>query len=105
MHGATEQSRGPGPRRARQCRDATIIGEVQSTTDRMLTILPFLRLPPLFLQPKPGTCPEGFPEGQGGWPLYFALLAFGNNRAFGALFMLGLLVEVLIRNFLPLFWR
>lgn len=65
----------------------------------------FRKIAPAFLQPRPATRPEGFPDGQGGWPLYFAPLAFGNNRSFGGLFMLGLLVDVLLRNFLPLFWR
>jgi 1,4-dihydroxy-2-naphthoate octaprenyltransferase len=59
---------------------------------------------PAFLQPKPDTRPEGFPEGEGGWPLYFAPLGFLNNRSFGGLFMVGLLVDVLLRNFLPEFW-
>ncbi|MEN8242005.1 MAG: prenyltransferase [Chloroflexota bacterium] len=59
---------------------------------------------PAFLKPKPETRPEGFPEGNGGWPLYFAPLAFTNNRSFGGLFMLGLLIDVLLRIFLPEFW-
>jgi 1,4-dihydroxy-2-naphthoate octaprenyltransferase len=70
-----------------------------------LAIPTFLKIAPAFLRPRPETCPEGFPDGQGGWPLYFAPLAFGNNRSFGGLFMLGLLIDVLLRNFLPLFWR
>ncbi len=61
-------------------------------------------LPPL-AKPKPATRPDGFPDGQGGWPLYFAPIAFRNNRAFGSLFMLGLLVDVALRIFLPAFWR
>ena len=71
----------------------------------------FLALPtlrsnlPHFLKPKPATRPEWFPESQGGWPLFFAPLAFQNNRAFGGLFMLGLLVDVLLRLFLPAFWH
>ena len=43
--------------------------------------------------------------GQGGWPLYFAPIAFRNNRSFGTLFMLGLLIDVALRIFLPTFWR
>ncbi len=70
-----------------------------------LAIPTLLKIAPAFLRPRPETCPEGFPDGQGGWPLYFAPLAFGNNRSFGGLFMLGLLIDVLLRNFLPLFWR
>ena len=61
-------------------------------------------LPPL-MQPKPETRPEGFPDGQGGWPLYFAPIAFRNNRSFGSLFMLGMLLDVALRIFMPTFWR
>ncbi len=60
---------------------------------------------PLFLKPRPATRPDWFPDGQGGWPLFFAPLAFRNNRAFGGLFMLGLLVDVLLRIYAPAFWR
>ncbi|MCQ3935632.1 MAG: prenyltransferase [Chloroflexi bacterium] len=74
----------------------------------VLFALPALRqsLPPL-TQPKPETRPEGFPDGQGGWPLYFAPIAFRNNRSFGSLFMLGLLLDVALRllPFTQNFWR
>jgi 1,4-dihydroxy-2-naphthoate octaprenyltransferase len=72
----------------------------------VLFAIPALResLVPL-MKPKPETRPEGFPDGQGGWPLYFAPIAFRNNRSFGSLFMLGLLVDVALRIFLPTFWR
>jgi 1,4-dihydroxy-2-naphthoate octaprenyltransferase len=59
---------------------------------------------PAFLKPKPETKPDDFPEGEGGWPLYFAPLGFGNNRKFGGMFMFGLLIDVLLRIFLPEFW-
>lgn len=64
----------------------------------VLLAIPSLRqvIPP-FLMPKPGQPPAGFPRGQGGWPLYFAPLAFWNNRRFGSLFMFGLLIDVLLR--------
>ena len=74
----------------------------------VLFALPILResIPPL-TQPKPQTRPEGFPDGQGGWPLYFAPIAFRNNRSFGSLFMLGLLLDVALRviPFTQNFWR
>lgn len=70
-----------------------------------LAIPTFRKIAPAFLRPRPETRPADFPDGQGGWPLYFAPVAFGNNRAFGGLFLLGLLIDVLLRNFLPLFWR
>lgn len=60
----------------------------------------FRQVAPSFLHPKPVECPEGFPQGQGGWPLYFAPLAFLYNRAFGSLFILSLLADVLLRKFL-----
>ncbi|MBI5296332.1 MAG: prenyltransferase [Chloroflexi bacterium] len=65
----------------------------------------FLKVYPALLKPKPAERPADFPDGQGGWPLYFAPMAFWNNRSFGTLFMLGLLVDVLLRVFLPAFWR
>jgi 1,4-dihydroxy-2-naphthoate octaprenyltransferase len=60
----------------------------------------FMKIYPIFLKPKPETQPEG----QIGWPLYFVGYAFYNNRRFGSLFMLGLLVDVLLRIFMPTFW-
>ena len=76
-----------------------------------ILLLVFLALPtlrrtlPNFLKPRPETRPEGFPDGQGGWPLFFAPLAFANNRAFGGLFMLAFLLDVALRIWLPTFWR
>lgn len=71
----------------------------------LFAIPSLIRTLPYFFNPRPQTRPEGFPDGQGGWPLYFAPLAFGNNRSFGGLFMLGLLVDVVIRILIPTFWR
>jgi 1,4-dihydroxy-2-naphthoate octaprenyltransferase len=70
----------------------------------LLAIPTFRQTYPALLKPKPESRPEGFPEGQGGWPLYFAPLVFRNNRSFGSLFMIGLLVDVVLRIFLPGFW-
>jgi 1,4-dihydroxy-2-naphthoate octaprenyltransferase len=64
----------------------------------------FLKLYPQFLQPKPETRPQDFPEGQGGWPLYFAPIGFVNNRKFGTWFMLGLILDVILRVVFPHFW-
>ena len=72
----------------------------------VLFAIPTLRtLYPAFLKPKPAERPADFPDGQGGWPLYFAPMAFLNNRSFGMYFMLGFLVDVLLRIFLPTFWQ
>jgi 1,4-dihydroxy-2-naphthoate octaprenyltransferase len=70
-----------------------------------LALPTLLQILPFFLKPRPDTRPKWFPDGQGGWPLFFAPLAFRNNRSFGGLFMLGLLVDVLLRINLPTFWR
>jgi 1,4-dihydroxy-2-naphthoate polyprenyltransferase len=60
---------------------------------------------PAFLKPKPETRPVDFPDGQGGWPLYFAPTAFVYTRSFGAWFLVGLVAEALLRIFIPTFWR
>ena len=66
-----------------------------------LALPAFMKIYPVFLKPKPETAPEG----QIGWPLYFVGYAFINNRKFGSLFMLGLLIDVLLRIFVPTFWQ
>ena len=68
-----------------------------------LALPTFMKIYPIFLQPKPTTRPEG----QIGWPLYFVGYAFVNNRKFGSLFMFGLLIDVLLRllPFTQSFWR
>jgi 1,4-dihydroxy-2-naphthoate octaprenyltransferase len=72
----------------------------------VLIALPHLRtVVPAFLGPKPAKRPEDFSAGQGGWPLYFASIAFWYNRSFGTLFVISLIVDVLVRVFLPEFWR
>ncbi|MCC6300430.1 MAG: prenyltransferase [Anaerolineales bacterium] len=69
-------------------------------------LIAFLALPqlrqvlPLFLKPKPAECPAWFPQGQGGWPLFFAPLAFRYNRSFGSFFILGLLVDTVLKKFI-----
>ena len=69
----------------------------------LLALPTFLKIYPKFLKPKPGTRPEG----QIGWPLYFVDYAFYNNRTFGSLFMLGLLIDTALRllPFTQHFWR
>lgn len=73
----------------------------------VLAIPTLRRVFPSFLKPRPDTRPENFPDGQGGWPLYFAPMAFWNNRSFGLYFLLGLIIDVALRV-IPLtssFWR
>ncbi|GAB4456676.1 MAG: hypothetical protein Kow0070_07210 [Anaerolineales bacterium] len=68
-----------------------------------LAVPTFLKYYPVFLKPKPAVKPEGQP----GWPLYFVGYAFYNNRKFGSLFMLGLLLDAALRllPFTQNFWR
>ncbi|MGZ6315773.1 MAG: prenyltransferase [Anaerolineales bacterium] len=73
----------------------------------LLAVPTLLKTYPALLIPKPAVRPEGFADGQGGWPLYFAPLSFVNNRAFGMYFLLGLILDVTLR-LLPAtsqFWR
>jgi len=73
----------------------------------LFAIPTFRQVYPALLKPKPETRPEDFPDGQGGWPLFFAPLSFQNNRKFGSLFMFGLLIDVALRliPFTQNFWR
>jgi len=54
---------------------------------------------PSLLKPKPSERPADFPDGQGGWPLYFAPIAFVYNRTFGSYFMLGILADAVLKKF------
>jgi 1,4-dihydroxy-2-naphthoate octaprenyltransferase len=56
----------------------------------LLALFLLVRILPLFRQPKPETKPERFPDV---WPNYFVAAAFVHNRAFGLLFLLGLVVD------------
>ena len=64
-----------------------------------------------FLKPRPAERPEGFPEGNGGWPLYFVHRCFLNNRSFGLWFLLGLILDVALRlipatsNLIGTYWH
>jgi 1,4-dihydroxy-2-naphthoate octaprenyltransferase len=69
-----------------------------------LALPTLLKLAPSFLKPKPETKPDNFPDGQGGWPLYFAPQAFLCTRSFGTWFVLGLILEVIVRTLWPHFW-
>jgi 1,4-dihydroxy-2-naphthoate polyprenyltransferase len=52
-------------------------------------------------KPRPAGPPPGYPI----WPRWFSTVSFVHNRNFGNLFILGLLVDTLLRVFLPLFWH
>ena len=51
-------------------------------------------------KPRPSEPPKEWP----GWPVWFAGFAFHHNRLFENLFILGLLVDVILRIYLPAFW-
>jgi 1,4-dihydroxy-2-naphthoate octaprenyltransferase len=50
----------------------------------------------LYAQPYPKERPANFPPEA--WPTYFAALAFGHNRTYGMLFILGLLIDAALRT-------
>ncbi|MGD0610134.1 MAG: prenyltransferase [Anaerolineales bacterium] len=69
-----------------------------------LALRTLIKLYPSFLKPKPETKPADFPDGQGGWPLFFAPQAFISTRSFGTWFVLGLILDVAVRTIWPHFW-
>lgn len=50
--------------------------------------------------PKPAQAPEGWPA----WPVWFSGFAFQHNRQFGGYLILGLIIDALLKTFLPNFW-
>lgn len=52
-------------------------------------------------KPRPDAAPTGYPI----WPRWFSTVNFVHNRKFGGLFILGLVIDTLLRNFLSFFWR
>ncbi len=50
--------------------------------------------------PKPAEAPEGWE----GWPVWFSAYTFFHNRQFGGLLVLALILDALLRVFLPGFW-
>jgi 1,4-dihydroxy-2-naphthoate octaprenyltransferase len=61
---------------------------------RLLTAIKILS------KPRPETAPPNFPY----WPTYFSAFNFNHNRLCGGLFILGLILDTLLRLFLPTFW-
>jgi 1,4-dihydroxy-2-naphthoate octaprenyltransferase len=51
-------------------------------------------------QPRPEEPPEGFEF----WPTWYSAFNFHHNRAYGGLLILGLIMDTLLRIFLPEFW-
>jgi 1,4-dihydroxy-2-naphthoate octaprenyltransferase len=51
--------------------------------------------------PKPEQAPE---EAKAFWPVWFSGFAFQHNRQFGGYILMGLIVDALLRIYLPNFW-
>lgn len=60
----------------------------------VLAIPTLRRILPMFRAPKPHDKPADYPDV---WPNYFVAAAFIHNRAFGLWFLLGLIVDVIVR--------
>jgi 1,4-dihydroxy-2-naphthoate octaprenyltransferase len=60
----------------------------------LLALPEFFRILPIFRGPKPAEKPDGFPDV---WPNYFVAAAFVHNRRFGIIFLLGLIVDTILR--------
>jgi 1,4-dihydroxy-2-naphthoate octaprenyltransferase len=51
-------------------------------------------------KPRPEEPPEGYPA----WPTWFSAFAFYHNRLFGGLFILGLIIDTILRLVVSDFW-
>ncbi len=54
----------------------------------------FAQVYPLFKQPKPAEKPADYPDV---WPNYFVAAAFVHNRRFGLLYLLGLIIDAVLK--------
>jgi 1,4-dihydroxy-2-naphthoate octaprenyltransferase len=61
----------------------------------LLALIPSRGIWRLFMQPKPDTPPA---EDRTGWPMWFVSTAFVHNRYYGALFLIGLIADAIIKN-------
>lgn len=65
----------------------------------LLVVLLALRVMPLvlpiYLKPKPAAMPDGYKLDI--WPLYYVAAAFVHNRRFGMLYLLGMLIDAVLR--------
>jgi 1,4-dihydroxy-2-naphthoate octaprenyltransferase len=52
-------------------------------------------------KPRPTEPPPGYPI----WPRWFSTVCFIHNRVFSNYFVIALIVDTLLRTFLPNFWR
>ena len=63
----------------------------------LLALIPTRQMWGMFMRPKPLTPPA---EDRTGWPMWFVSTAFVHNRNYGALFLLGLIADALIKTIL-----
>jgi 1,4-dihydroxy-2-naphthoate octaprenyltransferase len=76
----------------------TITGFFTPVLLLVLFSIPMLRqILPMFGAPKPEEKPADYPDV---WPNYFVAAAFLHNRRFGSLFLLGLILDVILRNYI-----
>lgn len=61
----------------------------------LLAIPRFVKVSKIYSKPRPNEAPPDFSKEA--WPLYLVAYAFRHNRLYGLLFMLGLIVEVVIK--------
>jgi 1,4-dihydroxy-2-naphthoate octaprenyltransferase len=61
----------------------------------VLALYPFVYMVAAYTKPRPAERPEEYPADI--WPLWFVAVAFWHTRNFGLLFVLGLLVDVVLR--------
>jgi 1,4-dihydroxy-2-naphthoate polyprenyltransferase len=67
----------------------------------LLALTSFFQVLPMFRAPRPAEKPADFPDV---WPNYFVAAAFIHNRRFGILYLLGLVLETVLRLYiLPMF--
>lgn len=62
-----------------------------------ITVPEFIKIVRIFSKPRPAEAPEGYDPKA--WPLYLVAYAFEFNRKFGLWFILGLIIEIVIRKF------
>ena len=60
----------------------------------VIALREFFRILPMFREPKPEEKPDDYPDV---WPNWFVAAAFVHNRRFGLLFMLGLILDTLVK--------
>ncbi len=61
-----------------------------------LNVKVFLEIWPMFQAPKPAEKPDDYPDV---WPNYFVAAAFHHNKRFGSWFLLGLIVDTILKQF------